>query len=161
LTDLLSRDAWYVQLKAEPLIQVIADGFRMAFVLAAAYAAISIIIALTLTAARRSEDLAFLRTLGMSPRQSTGLVIVEHGVPILLALVPGLLTGVAVALLLESTLGLDAFLGGTARYRVVLDWAGVAVVAALLVAVVAVAIAVSTWFARRVSMAETLRMGEA
>ena len=160
-TELLSRDAWYVQLKAEPLIQVIADGFRLAFALAAAYAAISIVTALTLTAARRSEDLAFLRTLGLSQRQSAGIVIVEHGVPILLSLVPGLLTGVAVAVLLESTLGLDAFLGGTARYRVVLDWGGVAAVAALLVAVVAIAIAVSTWFARRVSMAEALRVGEA
>jgi putative ABC transport system permease protein len=160
-TELVSRDAWYVQLKGEPLIQVIADSFRVAFALAAAYAAISIVIALTLTAARRGEDLAFLRTLGLSPRQSAGLVVVEHGVPILLSLIPGLLTGVAVALLLESTLGLDAFLGGTARYRVVLDWGGVALVAALLVAVVAVAIAVSTWFARRVSMSEALRVGEA
>ena len=160
-TELLSRDAWYVQLKGEPLIQVIADGFRLAFALAAGYAAISTVVALTLTAARRSEDLAFLRTLGLSPRQSAGIVIVEHGVPILLSLLPGLATGVGVALLLESTLGLDAFLGGSTRYRVVLDWAGVAVVAALLVLVVAVAIAVSTWLARRVSLSEALRVGEA
>ena len=160
-TELLSRDAWYVQLRGEPLIQVIADGFRLAFALAAGYAAISIIVALTLTAARRSEDLAFLRTLGLSPRQSAGIVVVEHGVPILLSLLPGLATGVAVALLLESTLGLDAFLGGSTRYRVVLDWGGVASVAALLVAVVAVAIGVSTWLARRVSLSEALRVGEA
>ena len=160
-TELLSRDAWYVQLKAEPLIQVILDAFRLAFALAAIYAAISIVIALTMTAARRGEDLAFLRTLGLSPRQSTGLVVVEHGVPILLALVPGIATGVAVALLLESTLGLDAFLGGGTRYRVVLDWGGVALVALLLTAVVAVAIAVSTWLARRVPLAEALRVGEA
>ena len=159
-TELLSRDAWYVGLKAEPLNQVIADGFRLAFVLAAAYAAISIITALTLTAAQRSEDLAFLRTLGLSPRQSAGLVVVEHGVPILIALLPGLATGIAVALLLESTLGLDAFLGGGTPYRVVLDWSGVAMVAALLVVVVAVAIAVSTWLARRLPMADALRMGE-
>jgi putative ABC transport system permease protein len=160
-TDLQSRDAWYVQLKAEPLIQVIADGFRLAFVLAAVYAAISIVTALTLTAVRRSEDLAFLRTLGLSPRQSAGIVVVEHGVPILLSLVPGLATGIAVAYLLESTLGLDAFLGGGTSYRVVLDWAGVAPVAALLVTVVAVAIAASTWLARRVPLAEALRAGEA
>jgi len=160
-TELLSRDAWYVGLRSEPLIQVIADGFRLAFGLAVAYAAMSIITALTMTAARRGEDLAFLRTLGLSPRQSAGLVIVEHGVPILLSLIPGLATGIAIALLLESTLGLDAFLGGTTRYRVVLDWSGVAVVAGVLVAVVAVAIAASTWLARRVSLSEALRVGEA
>jgi ABC-type lipoprotein release transport system permease subunit len=160
-TEFLSRDAWYVQLKSEPLIQVVADGFRLAFVLAAAYAALSIITALTLTAARRGEDLAFLRTLGLSPRQSVGIVVVEHGVPILLSLIPGLATGIAVALLLESTLGLDAFLGGATRYRVVLDWTGVAIVGGLLVAVVAVAIAGSTWLARRVPMTEALRVGEA
>jgi hypothetical protein len=43
----------------------------------------------------------------------------------------------------------------------VLDWSGVAIVAGLLVAVVAVAIAGSTWLARRVPMAEALRVGEA
>ena len=159
-TELLSRHVWYEQLKAAPLIQVIADGFRLAFVLAGVYAAISIISALTLTAARRGQDLAFLRTLGLSPRQSTGIVVVEHGVPILLSLVPGLATGIAVALLLESTLGLDAFLGGATRYRVVLDWTGVAVVAALLTLVVAIAIAASTWLARRVPLADALRAGE-
>ena len=159
-TELLSRHDWYEQLRASPLIQVIADGFRLAFILAAVYAAISIITALTLTAARRGQDLAFLRTLGLSPRQSAGIVVVEHGVPILLSLVPGLATGIAVALLLESTLGLDAFLGGATRYRVVLDWTGVAAVAALLTVVVAVAIAASTWLARRVPLADALRAGE-
>ena len=69
-------------------------------------------------------------------------------------------TGIAVALLLESTLGLDAFLGGATRYRVVLDWTGVAVVAALLTLVVAIAIAASTWLARRVPLADALRAGE-
>jgi putative ABC transport system permease protein len=160
-TDLLSRDAWYVELKSEPLIQVIVDAFRLAFVLAAAYAAISIVIALTLTAARRAEDLAFLRTLGLSPRQSAGLVVVEHGVPILLSLVPGIATGIAVAFLLERTLGLDAFLGGGTSYRVVLDWTGIALVAGLLIGVVVLAITISTWLARRVPLAEALRVGEA
>ena len=159
-TELLSRHDWYEQLKAAPLIQVIADGFRLAFILAAVYAAISIITALTLTAARRGQDLAFLRTLGLSPRQSAGIVIVEHGVPILLSLAPGLATGIAVALLLEPTLGLDAFLGGATQYRVVLDWTGVAAVAALLTVVVAFAIAASTWLARRVPLADALRAGE-
>lgn len=159
-TDLLSRHDWYEQLKSAPLIRVIADGFRLAFILAAAYAAISIITALTLTAARRGQDLAFLRTLGLSPRQSAGIVIVEHGVPILISLVPGLATGIAVALLLESTLGLDAFLGGATQYRVSLHWTGVAAVAALLTVVVALAIAASTWLARRVPLADALRAGE-
>ena len=159
-TELLSRHDWYEQLRAAPLIQVIADGFRLAFILAAVYAAISIITALTLTAARRGQDLAFLRTLGLSPRQSAGILIVEHGVPILLSLVPGLATGIAVALLLESTLGLDAFLGGATQFRVVLDWTGVAAVAALLIVVVTVAIATSTWLARRVPLTEALRAGE-
>src|SRR5206468_1464908 len=73
-TELLSRHDWYEQLRAAPLIQVIADGFRLAFILAAVYAAISIITALTLTAARRGQDLARqARAVDRSPPGGRGM----------------------------------------------------------------------------------------
>ena len=39
------------------------------------------------------------------------MTIVEHGIPVLLALVPGIVAGVIVASLLEASLGLGAFVG--------------------------------------------------
>jgi putative ABC transport system permease protein len=156
-----SRHAWYGALQASPLIAVVAAGFRLGMVVALVYAALSIVTALTLTAARRARDLAFLRPLGLSLRQSAGLTIVEHGLPVLLAIVPGIATGVAVAVLLEGSLGLEAFIGTGAPYRVELDWAAIATIAGLLVAVVGASIAASTWLAGRVKVVDAMRAGDA
>jgi putative ABC transport system permease protein len=156
-----SRHGWFGELRASPLIAVVGDGFRLALAVAAVYAALAVIIALTLTATGRTRDLAFLRTLGLSSRQAVGVTFVEHGMPVLVALVPGIATGIAVAFLLESSLGLDAFIGSGTAYRVRLDWAGLAGVAAALAGVVAIAIVVSTWLARRAPVVDALRMGDA
>jgi predicted lysophospholipase L1 biosynthesis ABC-type transport system permease subunit len=140
---------------------VVGDGFRLGLAIAVAYAAFAVITALTLTSARRTQDLAFLRTLGLSRAQAAGITIIEHATPVLVAVVPGIATGIAVAFLLEGSLGLEAFIGNGLAYRVQLDWAGVVGMAGLLLGVVAVAVAVSTWLARRAPVVQALRVGEA
>jgi ABC-type antimicrobial peptide transport system permease subunit len=114
-----------------------------------------------LTAARRTRDLAFLRPLGLSLGQSAGLTIVEHGLPVLLAIVPGIATGVAIAVLLEGSLGLEAFIGSGGAYRVELDWLAIGAIAAVLAGVVAASIAISAWLSGRVKVVDALRTGEA
>ena len=156
-----SRHEWYDGLREAPLIAVVASGFRLALLVAGVYAALAVLAALTLTAARRTQDLAFLRTLGLSAGQATGVTIVEHGIPVVVALVPGVLTGVAIARLLEGSLGLQAFIGPEVPFRMYVDWAGIALVAFSLIMVVAVAIALSTWLARRARTVDALRVGEA
>jgi len=156
-----SRHAWYADLQGAPLIAVVANGFRLALLAAAGYAALAVVAALTLTASRRSQDLAFLRTLGLSGRQAVGVTIVEHGTPVLIALVPGIAAGVAIATLLESSLGLGAFIGPEAAFRVHVDWAGITLVGGSLMILVAVAIGASTWLARRARAVDALRAGEA
>jgi putative ABC transport system permease protein len=156
-----SRHAWYRDLQARPLIGVVGAGFRLGLVIALAYAALAIVTTLTLTAARRARDVAFLRPLGLSARQAAGVTIVEHGVPVILAIVPGIATGIAVALLLESSLGLEAFIGVGTPYRVQLDWPGIVGIGALLGLVVAGAIVVSTWLSQRMRVVDALRAGEA
>lgn len=159
--SLSSRHAWLAELRASPLVAVVEDGFRVALLVAAVYAGFAVVIGLTLTASRRTQDLAFLRTLGLSGRQALGVTIVEHGIPLIIALVPGIATGIAVALLLESSLGLDAFTGSETPYRVQVDWPGIVVVAAALGVVVAAAIVIGTWLARRAPVVDALRVGEA
>ena len=157
----LSRQVSFNDLHDAPLVAAVANGFRVALVVAAAYSALSVIAALALSAARRSQDLAFLRTLGVTARQAMGITVIEHGIPVIVALVPGIATGIIVAGLLESSLGLDAFVGGLAPYRVHVDWAAIALVGSALLVVVAVAIGMSTWLARRARAIEALRVGDA
>lgn len=160
LGQLASRHADYRRLQEAPLVSAVVVGFRVALGVAAGYTALATMAALTLSAAARTRNLAFLRTLGMSARQSLGLTVVEHGPPVLIALVPGVALGVAVALLLAPALGLAAFAGAEVAVALTVDWAAVAVMSAALLAVVAAAIAISTWLARRASAADALRIGD-
>jgi putative ABC transport system permease protein len=157
----VSRHEWYASLREAPLIAVVGDGFRVALVVAAAYTMLAVVAALILSASRRTRDTAFLRTLGLSSRQSFGITVLEHGTPVLVALVPGILIGIAVAGLLESSLGLGAFIGPEVPFRIHVEWASIAVVAVALLMVVAVAIALSTWLSRRAPPIEALRAGDA
>ena len=158
--EVTSRHAWYAGLREAPLIAVVGDGFRLALVVAGAYAALAVLAALVLTAAHRAQDLAFLRTLGLSGGQAVGVTIVEHGTPVVVALVPGILTGIAIADLLEPSLGLGAFIGPEVPFRIHVDWQGITVVAVSLMIVVTVAIGASTWLARRTRAVDALRVGE-
>lgn len=155
-----SRHAAYAALQEAPLVASVIVGFRVALLAAAAYTALAILAALTLSAARRSRDLAFLRTLGVSARQALGLTVMEHGPPVLIAVIPGILLGIGVAYLLGPALGLSAFAGTDAALALSVDWGAVAVLSGLLVGVVALAIGVSTWISRRTRATDALRFGE-
>jgi hypothetical protein len=159
-TVLTSRHAWYAGLRGAPLNAVVGDGFRVGLIVAVGYAVFAVVAALTLTATRRTQDLAFLRTLGLTRAQTAGITALEHGIPVLIAVGPGVATGIAVAVLLQSSLGLDAFIGNGTGYRIELDWPGLVGMAGLLLAVVAVAVAVSAWISRRASVVEALRLGD-
>ena len=155
-----SRHATYRQLQEAPLVAGVVVGFRGALIVAAGYTALATMAALTLSAAARTRDLAFLRTLGLTARQSLQLTVMEHGPPVLIALVPGVALGVAVAVLLAPALGLAAFAGSERDLALTVDWWSVAVMSAALLAVVSTAIAVSTWAARRSQATDALRIGD-
>jgi ABC-type antimicrobial peptide transport system permease subunit len=126
----------------------------------AAYTAIAVVAALTLSADRRRRELALLRTLGMSGRQSLGLTVVEHGPSILLAVLPGLALGIGIAYLLGPGMGLAAFAGDQPTLELHVDWQAVGLVSAGLVAVVALAVGLGTVAARRARAADALRFGD-
>jgi putative ABC transport system permease protein len=157
---LLSRHAGYAELHDAPLSAAIANGFRLALVVAAAYTALTIVAAVTLTAGRRSRDLAYLRTLGVTARQAFGLTLVEHGPPVAFALAAGVALGLGVAWLIEPGLGLGRFIGPEATVALQVDWPSIALVSVGLVGVVAVTVAGSTWLARRMDIGQVLRLTE-
>ena len=154
-----SRYDRYATLRAAPLIAMVTGGFRIALLVAVFYAGFAIVAALTLTAARRSQDLAFLRTLGLSARQAMGLTVLEQGPPVVLALVPGVALGIWIAVLLATGLGLSAFIGAQGALAIEVNWAEIAFVGAALVIMVTIAGGASTWLARRTQAIDALRLG--
>ena len=105
---IVSRYDAYASLHDAPLGAAIAQGSGAAMVVATIYMALAIIGAVVLSAARRNQDLAYLRTLGVTASQALALSLTEHVTPVLLALIPGVALGVGVAFLLEPGLDLAA-----------------------------------------------------
>ena len=158
-SSLTSRYDRYLALRQAPFVAMVTGGFRIALGVVVVYAALAIVAALALTAARRSQDLAFLRTLGLSQRQSIGLTMVEHVPPVLLALLPGVALGIWIATLLAAGLGLEAFIGPNTVFTIQVEWQEIALVGLALVGLVTIAGAASTWLARRSQAVDALRLG--
>jgi putative ABC transport system permease protein len=156
----LSRHDVYAALHDAPLVGAVTGGFAVALFVAGAYAAIAVVAVVVLHAQRRSREVAFLRTLGLTERQVAGLTVVEHGLPVLLSLVIGVGLGLGLAWLLAPGINLSAFSNPGAEILLQVDWVSVAGVGLAVVAVVAIAVASSSWLARRLDLGHALRIGE-
>jgi putative ABC transport system permease protein len=157
---LTSRDAEYSEVHDSPLISGVEGGFRIGLVLAAAYSALAVIVALTITATARARDLAFLRTMGLSREQAIGLTVVEQLPLVVLALVAGTLLGVAVTRLVEPGVDLQAFTGEGLPVALRYNWVNIGLLGLGLVLTVALAIAVTSAMSRRASLGQALRLGD-
>jgi putative ABC transport system permease protein len=159
--ELASRHATLAAQRAAPLVSAIGAGFGLAVTAAAVYAALAIMAAITLDAQRRSRELAYLRTLGLTSRQSVWLTFVEHAPPTLLALGVGIALGLGVAWLLAPGLGIGAFIGPSAAVRLQVDWLAVASIAAIVLVAIIAMVGASSWLARRLDPGQALRVGDA
>jgi putative ABC transport system permease protein len=159
--ELASRHATLAAQRAAPLVSAIGAGFGLAVTAAAVYAALAIVAAITLDAQRRSRELAYLRTLGLTSRQSVWLTFVEHAPPTLLALGVGVALGLGVAWLLAPGLGIGAFIGPAAVVRLQVDWLAVASIAAIVLVAIVAMVGASSWLARRLDPGQALRVGDA
>jgi putative ABC transport system permease protein len=157
---LVSRHDVYAGMHDAPLVGAVTGGFAIALIVAGAYAAVAVVAVVILHAQRRSREVAFLRTLGLTERQVAGLTVVEHGLPVILALVAGVGLGLGLAWLLAPGIDLAAFSDPGAAVLLQVDWLAVAGVGVAVVGVVAIAVASSSWFARRMDLGHALRIGE-
>jgi putative ABC transport system permease protein len=119
-----------------------------------------VVVALILTFAARARDLTFLRTLGLSGRQSLGLTIVEHLPSVVLAVAAGIGLGIGLEVLLEPGLDLAAFAGRSIPVKLSVDWLAIGVLALALATVVAVAVLATAVVGRRLSVTSALRLGD-
>jgi putative ABC transport system permease protein len=134
--------------------------FREGAVLAAAYAAFVIVLALLLTARSRLRDLAYLRALGLSRRQAVAVTAGELAPPFVVALVVGTGLGLATAYLVEPGLDLTALAAGGRDVALRFDPVAPILLAIGLLAVAAAAVWATAAVVRRMSLSRSLRMGE-
>jgi putative ABC transport system permease protein len=143
-----------------PLATGTLDAFREGAVLAGAYAAVVIVLALLLTARSRLLDLAYLRALGLSRRQAVAVTAAELAPPLVVALVLGTALGVGIAYLVEPGLDLSALAAGGRDVAVRLDPLAPLLLAVVLLLVSAGAVWATAAVMRRMSLSRSLRMGE-
>ena len=155
----ISRHDVYTALHDAPLEAVVVTGYALALLVAAIYMALAIVGAMVLSAASRTRDLAYLRTLGVTARQALGLTVMEHGPPVILALIPGVALGIAIAILVEPGLRLTTFVG-IGGVPLSIDWGALVLLVLGLASVVAMAVGTGTWLARRARPTDALRIGE-
>lgn len=98
-------------LRAAPLADTMAIAFLAALVITAAYAAVVVGAAMSQAVAMRSAELSLLRALGVSSRGAAGILLLELGSTIVVALAGGLLLGLGTAALVVPGLGVERFVG--------------------------------------------------
>jgi putative ABC transport system permease protein len=142
-----------------------AQGLRIALLVATALAALlgalAIVLTLALAAAPRERALALLRTLGVRPRASGGLIAWEVGPPTIAAVVAGLVFGALLPVVVLTAVDLRAFTGSTLQPAYRADAGFLAVLVGGFVVVAALFTVIAVFASRRVRAATVLRtMGE-
>ena len=158
--SVVSRYERFAALHDAPLSAGVVGGFAIALIVAVAYAVVAVVSVVILHAPRRSREIAFLRTLGLSDRQAFGLLILEQGLPILLAVAIGLLLGIGLAWFLAPGLDLAVFSDARLPVRLQADAGSLVVMSGTVSAVALAAVGLTTWQARRLDVSQVLRIGE-
>jgi len=153
-----SRAHEYDKVHDSPLIKGTEQGFQIGTLIAAAYSALAV--AMALTERSRARDLASLRTLGLSGSQVRGLIVVEQVPLVLVALVVGIALGIAMVRLIEPGIDLTAFTGPGIPVSIDIDYGAIAALATALMTVVGVTIGVVSTVARRANLGRSLRLGD-
>jgi putative ABC transport system permease protein len=143
-----------------PLATGTLTAYRQGAVLASAYAAFVIALALLLTARSRLQDLAYLRALGLARRQAVAVTAAELAPPLAVALVVGTVLGAGTAYLVQPGLDLEALAAGGREVGVRLDLLAPLLLALVLLGVSAAAVWATAAVMRRTSLSRSLRMGE-
>jgi putative ABC transport system permease protein len=152
-----SRAEETAALRAAPVVGSVSLGVTLATLVAALYAALAVAAALVLAGASRAIEVAHLRTLGLTGRQSVWLAIGEHGPAVGVALVVGSVLGFGLFVAIRSGLGLGAVIGSDVDVPLTVDPARLATVVALSLGAVAIGVAVAAVFAWRTAPALAIR----
>src|SRR3990170_701690 len=154
-----SQSSRLATLRGRPLVEAVGIGFALALAVAVAYAALAVITSLLMSGVARARETAHLRTLGIDPWQIVGLTIVEHGPPVAVAVVAGLVLGIVVAWVALPGLGLSAFTGAEIEPMLFVDVTQLAALTAALIVIVLIGMGLAAWAQRRPDPALAVRSG--
>ena len=143
--------------RAAPVTQAVRSLVLVAALVTAAYAALGVAAALALAGVARTQEVAHLRTLGLTSRGALGLLAAEHGPTTLGAFVAGGLLGVALFALLRPALGLGTLVGAPVEVPVVLEPAVLLLILVVMTAVVTLGLVLGAALQRRVAPTDALR----
>ena len=143
--------------RAAPVTGAVRSLILLAVLVTAAYAALGVAAALALAGLARALEVAHLRTLGLTDRQSLALLVGEHGPTTLAAFVAGGFLGVALFALLRPVLGLGTLVGAPVEVPVVLEPAVLFLILVVMTAVVTFGLLLGAALQRRVAPVAAVR----
>jgi putative ABC transport system permease protein len=152
-----SRLAFERDFTGSPVTAAIQAGILVSGVVAALYAAVSVAAALALSGAARAREIARLRTMGLSRRDTLGLATLEHGPTVVIAAIAGIALGLGVFLLVEPGLGLDGLIGSRVDVPFTIDPRQLGAILGVVLAIAAFGVALAAWTQRRGTPIAALR----
>jgi len=145
------------ELRAQPVTNAVRALILAAALVTAAYAALGVAAALALAGLVRTQEVAHLRTLGLSSRQTLQLTAAEHGPTTLVAFILGGALGVALFGLLRDGLGLGGLVGSPVEVPLVLEPLSLLLILVAMTVVVGVGLLLGVALQRRVAPTAALR----
>ncbi|MEU9900136.1 FtsX-like permease family protein [Streptomyces phaeochromogenes] len=144
---------------ADGMISVLRAAHTTCTALAVLLALLALVLELLLSAEARGRTTAYLRTLGLGGRATTGLHLLQLLPMVVAAVAGGTALGLALPALLGPALDLREFTGGPAAPTPHPDLLLTAALGAGLGMLVVVAVGVETWIGRRRGLGAVLRLG--
>lgn len=145
---------------ASPMAGGMSTALTVAVVLSVVLVVVAVVMTLMMSAPARARLLAVLRTLGLDPRQSRGVIAWELAPLAVVAILAGGGLGVLVPWVVLSAMDLRALTGATEQPELVLDPLVIGGVLGGVALVTTLAVLMSTAISRRADLATELRMGE-
>ncbi|MFF5007310.1 hypothetical protein ACFY3G_31330 [Streptomyces phaeochromogenes] len=144
---------------ADGMISVLRAAHTTCTALAVLLALLALVLELLLSAEARGRTTAYLRTLGLGGRATTGLHLLQLLPMVVAAVAGGTALGLTLPALLGPALDLREFTGGPAAPTPHPDLLLTAALGAGLGMLVVVAVGVETWIGRRRGLGAVLRLG--
>jgi predicted lysophospholipase L1 biosynthesis ABC-type transport system permease subunit len=147
------------ELRDQPVTYAVRALILAAALVTAAYAALGVAAALALAGVARTQEVAHLRTLGLTSRQTLQLTAAEHGPTTLVAFVLGGALGIGLFGLLRDGLGLAGLVGSPVAVPFVLEPLPLLLILVAMTVVVGVGLLLGVVLQRRVAPTDALRGG--
>lgn len=159
--DLVSASGRTRELSTDPVALGIIGALTLGFVTTGLFAVIGLTVSAGVSARQQRTEFALLRALGLSSRQLSGSLWLEHGSVVLLGLVAGTALGLLIAWLVLPFVTVTQ--GGATpvpTVQIEVPWDRVLVLNLISGGSLAVAVVVISAVLRRLRVGATLRMGE-